>query len=69
MFAVHLAPPVGGVYSRRMHLKVAPPNALRTIDKEGRRCTPIFRPVTFLVAFVVVLVAPRSGLCAIASLK
>ena len=38
-------------------------------DKEGRRFTPIFRPVMFLVAFGVVLVAPRSGLCAIVSLK
>ena len=30
-----------------------------------RRITPILRQVTFLVAFGVVLVAPRSGLCAI----
>ena len=33
--------------------------------KEGRRFTPIFRPVTFLVAFGIVLVASRSGLCAL----
>ena len=44
---------------------MAPPGALRKIDKEGRRFTPIFRPVTFLVAIGVVLVAPRSGSCAI----
>ena len=29
--------------------------------KEGRRFTPMFRPVTFLVPFGVVLVVPRSG--------
>ena len=31
------------------------------VVKEERRFTPIFRPATCLVAFVVVLVAPRSG--------
>ena len=30
-----------------------------------RRFTPMFRPVTFLTAFGVVLVAPRRGLCVI----
>ena len=48
---------------------MVPPSALRNIDKDGSRFTPIFRPVTFLVAFGVVLVAPGSGLCAIASLQ
>ena len=43
--------------------------ALRNIDKEGRRFTPILRPVTFLVAFGIVLMEPHRGLCAIASLK
>ena len=52
-------PPVGGVCS------LAPPSALRNIDKEGRMFTPIFLSVTCWVAFGVVLVAPRSGLCAI----
>ena len=48
---------------------MAPPSALRNIDKEGRRFTPIFQPVTFYVAFGVVLVAPHNGLCAISSLN
>ena len=30
-----------------------------------RRPSPIFRPVTILVVFCAVLVAPRSGLCAL----
>ena len=37
--------------------------------KEGIRFTPIFRSVTFLVAFGVVLVAPRSGLCALVCVR
>ena len=34
-----------------------------------RRTSPIFRPVTFLVAFRVVLVAPRTGRCLTVSCK
>ena len=33
--------------------------------KDIRRTCPIFRPVTFLVAFAVVLVALRTGWCVI----
>ena len=42
VYAVH--PALGGDARSRMHIK------------EGRRFTPIFRPVTFLVAFGIVLV-------------
>ena len=33
--------------------------------KDTRRTAPIFRPLTFLVAFGVVFVAPRTGRCVI----
>ena len=37
--------------------------------KDIRRTSPILRPVTFLVAFGVVLVAPRTGWCVIVDVR
>ena len=37
--------------------------------KDIRRTSPIFRPVTFLVAFGVVLVAPGTGWCVIVDVR
>ena len=38
---------------------------MNSFTKEGRRFSPIFHPVMFLVAFGVVSVALHSGLCAL----